>query len=179
MQVTARLNKLKISPRKVRLVAHVITGMSAEAALVELSKQVKRSSGPMETLLRSAIANAEHNHGLDASNLFVRSVLVGDGQRLKRWQPRAFGRAGQILHRLSNVTLVVEERVEGLNRREVSKEEKQPEKTTEESVAKKTPKKSSGKTVSGTEEEKKSVSVRQESKNRKNAVKRVYQRKSV
>jgi large subunit ribosomal protein L22 len=178
MQVTARLNKLKISPRKVRLVAHVITGMSAEAALVELSKQVKRSSGPMETLLRSAIANAEHNYGLDVSNLFVRSVLVGDGQRLKRWQPRAFGRAGQILHRLSNVTLVVEERVEGLNRREVSKEEK-PEKTTEESTAKKTSKKSSGKTVSGTEEAKKGVSVKQESKNRKNAVKRMYQRKSV
>ena len=118
MQVSAKLNNLKIAPRKVRLVAHVIKGMSADAALTELSKQVKRSSEPMSKLLRSAIANAEHNFGLDSSNLFVSSVLVGDGKRLKRWQPRAFGRANQILHRLSNITLVVEERIEGLNRKE-------------------------------------------------------------
>ncbi len=177
MQVTARLNKLKISPRKVRLVAHVITGMTVDAALIELSKQVKRSSEPMDKLLRSAVANAEHNHGLDTANLFVRSVLVGDGQRLKRWQPRAFGRAGQILHRLSNVTLIVEERIEGLNRREVKKasvaarpvaEPKAAKKSVEENLLEKDEKK----------EAKKGVSVKQEMKERKNAVKRVYQRKS-
>lgn len=176
MQVTARLNNLKIAPRKVRLVAHVIKGMSADAALVELSKQVKRSSEPMSKLLRSAIANAEHNFGIDPSNLFVRSVLVGDGKRLKRWQPRAFGRANQILHRLSNVSLVVEERIEGLNRKEVRREE--AKKAT---LPKKT-KETEGKAVLAADERKetkKDSSVKQEMKERKNAVKRVYQRKSI
>jgi large subunit ribosomal protein L22 len=170
MQVTARLNNLKIAPRKVRLVAHVIKGMSADAALIELSKQVKRSSEPMSKLLRSAIANAEHNFGIDPTNLFVRSALVGDGKRLKRWQPRAFGRANQILHRLSNVTLVVEERIEGLNRREVrqaeAKKAELPKKT----------KDAEGKTVLSADERKeakKGASVKQEMKERKNAVKRV------
>jgi len=176
MQVSAKLNNLKIAPRKVRLVAHVIKGMSADAALTELSKQVKRSSEPMSKLLRSAIANAEHNFGLDATNLFVSSVLVGDGKRLKRWQPRAFGRANQILHRLSNITLVVEERIEGLNRHEVKKAEvvvkkaAEPKETRE---AKVIPSKDEKK------ETKKDVSVKQEMKERKNVVKRVYQRKSI
>jgi large subunit ribosomal protein L22 len=173
MQVTARLNSLKIAPRKVRLVAHVIKGMSADAALIELSKQVKRSSEPMSKLLRSAIANAEHNFGIDPSNLFVRSVLVGDGKRLKRWQPRAFGRANQILHRLSNVSLIVEERIEGLNRKEARKVE--AKKAVE-------PKKMEGMPVLATDERKeakKGASVKQEMKERKNTVKRVYQRKSI
>lgn len=180
MQVTARLNNLKIAPRKVRLVAHVIKGMSADTALIELSKQVKRSSEPMSKLLRSAIANAEHNFGIDPSNLFVSSVLVGDGKRLKRWQPRAFGRANQILHRLSNVTLVVEERIEGLNRREVGKADLKktagPKKT-------KDVKEKEGKTTTlaadEAKEAKRGTSVKQEMKERKNAVKRVYQRKSI
>ncbi|NTW14861.1 MAG: 50S ribosomal protein L22 [Candidatus Moranbacteria bacterium] len=182
MQVTARLNNLKIAPRKVRLVAHVITGMSVEAALTELSKQVKRSSEPISKLLRSAVANAEHNHGIDPSNLFVRSVLVGDGARLKRWQPRAFGRANQILHRLSNVTLVVEERIEGLNRREVgmAKAAKKPSVKREKAV-KEVKEEVAKAAVAADElkESKKESSVKQEMKGRKNAVKRVYQRKSV
>jgi large subunit ribosomal protein L22 len=173
MQVSAKLNNLKIAPRKVRLVAHVIKGMSADAALTELSKQVKRSSEPMSKLLRSAIANAEHNFGLDSSNLFVSSVLVGDGKRLKRWQPRAFGRANQILHRLSNITLVVEERIEGLNRKETRTTEVVAKKKAEPKEVKATSVKDEKK------ETKKDVAVKQEMKERKNAVKRVYQRKSI
>jgi len=176
MQVSAKLNNLKIAPRKVRLVAHVIKGMSADAALTELSKQVKRSSEPMSKLLRSAIANAEHNFGLDSSNLFVRSVLVGDGKRLKRWQPRAFGRANQILHRLSNITLVVEERIEGLNRKEVKASEAVAKKATE---PKETKEATAVSSKDGKKSLKKDVSVKQEAKERKNAVKRVYQRKSI
>ncbi len=173
MQVSAKLNNLKIAPRKVRLVAHVIKGMSADTALTELSKQVKRSSEPMSKLLRSAIANAEHNFGLDSSNLFVSSVLVGDGKRLKRWQPRAFGRANQILHRLSNITLVVEERIEGLNRKETRTTEVVAKKKAEPKEVKATSVKDEKK------ETKKDVAVKQEMKERKNAVKRVYQRKSI
>ncbi len=118
MQVVAKLNNLKIAPRKVRLVSNVISGMQVKDALIELSTQVKRSSEPMEKLLRSAIANAEHNFGLDPSNLYISSSIVGEGQRLKRWQPRAFGRANPIMRRLSKITLILEETVPGLNRKE-------------------------------------------------------------
>ena len=124
MQVTARLKNLQTTPRKTRLVARSIVGMSVSAADIELSKQVKKSSGPMRKLLGSAVANAEHNFGLDHDNLYVVSVEVGDGMRLKRYRPRAFGRAAQIIRRFCHVTLVVAEVVEGLNRREAKKSEK-------------------------------------------------------
>lgn len=178
MQVVAKLNNLKIAPRKVRLVSDVISGMPVNDALIELSKQVKRSSEPMEKLLKSAIANAEHNFGLDPGNLYVLSAVVGEGQRLKRWQPRAFGRANPIIRRLSKVTLVLEETVEGLNR----KERKRPEPVTESVEPKEgKEKKLEGKTLLEADEKKeakKEVAVKQEMKERKNVVKRVYQRKS-
>lgn len=178
MQVVAKLNNLKIAPRKVRLVSDVISGMPVNDALIELSKQVKRSSEPMEKLLRSAIANAEHNFGLDPGNLYVFSSVVGEGQRLKRWQPRAFGRANPIIRRLSKVTLVLEETVEGLNR----KERKRPEPVTESVEPKEgKEKKSEGNTLLEADEKKEAkreVAVKQEMKERKNVVKRVYQRKS-
>lgn len=178
MQVVAKLNNLKIAPRKVRLVSNVISGMPVNDALIELGKQVKRSSEPVEKLLRSAIANAEHNFGLDPGNLYVLSAVVGEGQRLKRWMPRAFGRANPIMRRLSKVTLVLEETVEGLNR----KERKRPEPVTESVASKESEeKKSEGNTLLAAEEKKeakKDVAVKQEMKERKNVVKRVYQRKS-
>ena len=178
MQVVAKLNNLKIAPRKVRLVSNVISGMPVNDALIELGKQVKRSSEPVEKLLRSAIANAEHNFGLDPGNLYVLSAVVGEGQRLKRWMPRAFGRANPIMRRLSKVTLVLEETVEGLNR----KERKRPLPVTESVAPKESEeKKSEGNTLLAAEEKKeakKDVAVKQEMKERKNVVKRVYQRKS-
>lgn len=180
MQVVAHLNNLKVAPRKVRLVAHSISGMTADEALVELGKQVKRSSEPMEKLLRSAIANAEHNFGLDPSNLFVLSVTVGDGARLKRWQPRAFGRANPIIRRLSKITLTLDETIEGLNRKDVTKRhEAKKSESVEPTEPEEKPKE--GNTLLEAEEKKevkKDISMKQEMKDRKNAVKRVYQRKS-
>jgi large subunit ribosomal protein L22 len=123
MKVHASLKNLRIAPRKVRLVAHVIVGLSATAAVIELSKQVKRASDPMLDLLRSAIANAKNNFGLDENNLFVAHVFVGDGVRLKRFTPKAFGRATPIIKRSSHVKIVLEEREEGKNRRAVEKQE--------------------------------------------------------
>lgn len=175
MQVIARLNNLKIAPRKVRLVTHSISGMPVNDALVELSKQVKRSSEPIEKLLRSAIANAENNFGLDPDNLFVQSVLVGDGQRLKRWQPRAFGRANPIIRRLSKITITLEESIEGLNRKERKLD---GAKDATEETSGKPREKDSLLAADERKEVKKEVSVKQEMKDRKNAVKRVYQRKS-
>ncbi len=121
MKVHASLKNLRIAPRKVRLVAHTIVGLSASAAVSELSKQVKRSSDPLLDLLKSAMANAENNFGLDEMNLYVAQLSVGDGARLKRFEPRAFGRSMPILKRSSNVQIILEEREEGKNRKVVDR----------------------------------------------------------
>lgn len=121
MKVHASLKNLRIAPRKVRLVTHTIVGLSANAAIVELSKQIKRSSDPVLDLLKSAVANAKNNFGLDEGNLYVAQVSVGDGLRLKRFEPRAFGRSMPILKRSANVKVILEEREEGKNRTSVSK----------------------------------------------------------
>jgi large subunit ribosomal protein L22 len=130
MQVKASLNNLRTSPRKVRLVADSIVGMNTSAALVQLGHTVKKTSTPMGKLLDSALANAENNFGLDRDNLFIKSVLVGEGTKLKRWLPRAQGRATLILKRTSMIDLVLEERIEGKNRKskdELEKEKKERE----------------------------------------------------
>lgn len=108
MKVEASLNNLRIAPRKVRLVAHSIVGLSVQSALTLLAKQVKRSSSPMETLLKSAVANATNNFDLDKATLVVRSVSVGDGLRLKRYMPKAFGQATEILKRSSKIKIILE-----------------------------------------------------------------------
>ena len=116
MKVQATLTNLRIAPRKVRLVTHSLIGVDARESLLQLSKQVKKSSKPIYDLVKSAMANAVNNDGLDESNLYVFEIRVGDGLRLKRWLPRAFGRATPLLHRGSNVTVILEEKIEGKNR---------------------------------------------------------------
>ena len=123
MKVHASLKNLRIAPRKVRLVSHTIVGLSVTAALIQLSKQLKRSSDPMLDLLKSAIASAKNNFGLDENNLYVAQVCVGDGLRIKRFEPRAFGRSMPILKRSTNVKVILEEREEGKNRQDVTKKQ--------------------------------------------------------
>lgn len=172
MKVHASLKNLRIAPRKVRLVAHVIVGLSATAAVIELSKQVKRASDPMLDLLKSAIANAKNNFGLDESNLYVAQVLVGDGLRIKRFTPKAFGRATPIIRRSSNVKIILEEREEGKNRRSVE--------TKQEIV---TIKDATGvEEVDLVKEDKRKMGTEEHKKNAKpqavRAVKKVFQRKA-
>lgn len=126
MKVTAKLKNLRIAPRKVRLVADAIKGMNTDVALVQVKNIIKRSSDDMEKLLKSAIANAENNFGLDRTNLYVSDIQVGEGPRMKRWLPRAHGRATLILKRTSHVYLTLDEREEGKNRK--SKEQLEKEK---------------------------------------------------
>lgn len=125
MKVIASLNNLRTSPRKVRLVTNSIVGMNAGAAIVQLKHVVKKTSEPMEKLLKSALANAENNFGLDKDNLFVSSILVGEGAKLKRWLPRAQGRATLLLKRTSHIKLELEEVVEGKNRKSKQELDKQ------------------------------------------------------
>ncbi|MDP2838363.1 MAG: 50S ribosomal protein L22 [Candidatus Moranbacteria bacterium] len=133
MKVQATLSNLRISPRKVRLVTHALIGVDTREALLQLLKMVKKSSDPLYTLLASAVANASNNFGLDEDNLYVHAISVGDGLRLERWLPRAFGRATPLIRRGSNVTITLEERIEGKNRTEKKKAIK--EKTAVQEVA--------------------------------------------
>lgn len=110
MRVEATLNNLRIAPRKVRLVTHSIVGLPVAAALVQLRRQVKRSSQPITVLLKSAIANAKNNFQLAEETLFVKEVRVGDGIRLKRYTPKAFGQATPILRRTSKIQIILDER---------------------------------------------------------------------
>jgi len=126
MKVTAKLNNLRISPRKTRLAASLIKDCGVDEALFQLKNTVKRSNPCLEKLLNSAVANAENNFGLDRDNLYIYNIQIGGGPTLKRWMPRAHGRATTILKRTSNIKLVLEERVEGKNRK--SKEQIKKEK---------------------------------------------------
>ena len=132
MKVKATLKNLRMSPRKVRLVTDSIVGMDANAALVQLRHLVKKTSGVLEKLLLSALANAENNFGLDRDNMFVSSVVVGEGTRMKRWLPRAQGRATLILKRTCHIKLEIEERIEGKNRKSKQQLEKERAKREEE-----------------------------------------------
>ena len=110
MQVTAKLNNLRVSPRKVRLVANLIRGLSIKDARVQLNFLVKKSSSPILKLLNSATANAKHNLKLDPEEMYVSAITVDGGPVLKRTMPRAMGRAYIIRKRTSHVRLTLSEK---------------------------------------------------------------------
>jgi large subunit ribosomal protein L22 len=96
-----------MSPQKVRLVVDQIRGLPVGRALQILAFSTKRAAMPVKKVLESAIANAEHNEGADIDELKVSTAFVDAGPTLKRWRPRAKGRAGKILKRTSHITVVV------------------------------------------------------------------------
>jgi len=117
MKVTASLNNLRIAPRKTKMIADLIRGLDTREALDQLAMTIRKPGLPFQKLLDSAIANAENNFGLDKDNLYITDVLVGAGPSLKRWMPRAYGRAGKILKRTSKITIVLDEKIEGKGRK--------------------------------------------------------------
>src|SRR3989344_6004716 len=118
MQITAKMNFLRISPRKVRLVSGVIKGLDANLAAHHLAHWTKRSSMPLKKLLESAMANAYNNFGLSKDNLYIKDVIVNGGPVLKRSLPKSFGSASPILKRTSHITIVLEEKIPGLKAKE-------------------------------------------------------------
>lgn len=100
-----------MSPRKVRLIADNVRGMDVIAADAQLEHLARAAALPLRKLIASAAANGEHNLGLDRANLFIERVFVNQGPTLKRFRPRAFGRAATIRKRTSHVTVVLDERV--------------------------------------------------------------------
>ena len=111
-EAAASLRAVRISPRKLNLVAESIRGLKAEAALAELTFSNKRISQDVKKLLESAIANAENNHQLDVDRLYIKEASVGKAFVMKRWRARARGRVGKILKPFSNMRIVVCEREE-------------------------------------------------------------------
>ncbi|MGI6551686.1 MAG: 50S ribosomal protein L22 [Clostridia bacterium] len=110
MEARAVARYIRISPNKVRQVVDLIRGKDIDEALAILKFLPKRAAAPVEKVLKSAIANAEHNYDMDAGNLYVAKVYVDQGPTLKRYKPRAFGRADLIRKRTSHITVVVSEK---------------------------------------------------------------------
>ena len=98
---------LRISPRKLNLVAQQIRGMKVDRALAELSFSRRRIARDVRKVLQSAIANAENNHALDVDALVVAEAHVGKAMVMRRFSPRARGRAAKIEKFFSNITIVV------------------------------------------------------------------------
>jgi len=107
MNVRARATHVHHAPTKVRQVLDLVRGLPVEEARHVLSFTNRRASSTVAKVLESAVANASHNHSLDAEELRVVAAFADEGPTLKRFKARARGRAAQILKRTSHITIVV------------------------------------------------------------------------
>lgn len=110
MEAKAHARMVRIAPRKAQLVVDLIRGKQVGEAIAILRHTPKAASPVVEKLLNSAIANAEHNYSLDVSKLVVTQAYVNQGPTMKRFRPRAMGRASRINKRTSHITLAVAEK---------------------------------------------------------------------
>jgi len=192
MKISAKLDNLRKSPRKIRLVASLIKCLDVGRAEQQLKFLVKGSAPHFEKLLKSAIANAENNSGLDRDNLYIKDIIVDEGKKLKRWLPRAHGRASLLLKRTSHIEIVLDERVKGKGRKKVEKQEIKDIKKSEieEGVGKeelkeeKKPARIATRSVAGGEvikekETKEFVDEKKKAAESKGFLKRVFRRKSM
>ncbi len=108
-QVVAHHKYARVSPQKARLVADQVRGLAVQKAMDLLTFSPKKSSELISKVLNSAVANAEHNHGLDVDNLFVVEVCINEAPSLKRFRARAKGRGARITKRNSHITVKVQE----------------------------------------------------------------------
>ncbi len=111
-EAKAVVNRIRVSPRKLNLVAGLIRGMDVSAALTQLTFSRKRIANDVKKALQSAIANAENNHNLNVDELYVKEAYVGKNVVMKRFHTRGRGKSAPILRPFSNLTLVLKERGE-------------------------------------------------------------------
>jgi large subunit ribosomal protein L22 len=109
MESRATLRYARITPRKFRLVADLVKGLPVEKAHFQLRFSHKKGAKLLSKLLDSAIANAKEKGGIDMDHLYVKRVMVDDGPIMKRFMPRAMGRAYKILKKMSHATLILDE----------------------------------------------------------------------
>lgn len=116
MEVKAKLNNLRIAPRKVRAIVNLIKGKDISVALSQLEYFVRKPVGPIKKLLNSAIANAENNFNMVKENLYIKELIVDEGIKLKRFRAKGFGRAASIQKKTSHIRLLLDERTPGLRK---------------------------------------------------------------
>ena len=109
MEVRAVTRYVRISPRKARLVTELIKGKPVEEALTILRFVPKKAARLVDKTLRSALANAEQNPNIDVDTLYIKRIFVDGGPTMKRWRPRAMGRATKIIKRTSHITVILDE----------------------------------------------------------------------
>lgn len=107
MEAKAILRNARVAPRKARLVADLVRGQSVSRAMEVLEFVQKKPAGVISKLIRSAAANAAEQYDADVDDLIVQSIQVNQGPPLKRFLPRAMGRATKILKKTSHITVVV------------------------------------------------------------------------
>ena len=114
----AKDNMVRISPTKLSILIKSIVNMKVSSAVHQLQFSQKRVSKTILKTLNAAIANAENNKQLDIDRLFIKEAFVGKSLRMKRWRPRAKGRASSIIKPFSKVTIIVEERSQNIKGKE-------------------------------------------------------------
>lgn len=130
MEVKSSLNYYRIAPRKIRLVADLIRGKQIDQAQISLSFLPKRATQPILKLLNSAISNAKNNLNVkeeDINNFYIKTILINEGPKLKRWRPVSRGTAHEIQKKTSHVVLVLSEKQKPKkteNRKKAEKKEK-------------------------------------------------------
>jgi len=176
-QQVSKLNYLHIAPRKVRLVTDTLKGLPVQEAETQLMLRPNRASKPVLKLLKSAVSNAKNNKKLNPSNLVIKSVRVDNGPMLKRFLPRAMGRATPIQKKMSHVTLILEESLKPIKERfTITPPPKKVDKS------KRKAKKSSAKGRSssvGKKPDKKPEKKEMLKKEKKGILKRIFRRKAV
>jgi len=110
VEVQAKARFLRISPRKARLSADLVRGKKVQKALTDLAFCQKAGSKIIAKLLKSALANADQLGSIDIDGLFIKRIFVDEGPTMKRFRPRAMGRATRIRKRMSHITVVLDEK---------------------------------------------------------------------
>ena len=110
MEISAAARFIRISPQKIRLVMDQVRGKKVEEALNKLTFAPQKGARILRKLISSAVANAEHDSNIDVDALYIKQIYANEGPTLKRWRPRAQGRATRIRKRTSHLTVVLDER---------------------------------------------------------------------
>ena len=110
MEVRASLQRVRVSPRKARLVVDMVRGQKVTDAIEMMKFVPNKAAGDVEKLLRSVAANAENNYDLDPDDLWIKAIYADDAPQMRRYKPKARGRVGKIIRRSTHITVIAEEK---------------------------------------------------------------------
>ena len=110
MEVRASAQRVRVSPRKARLVVDMVRGKKVTEAIEIMKFVPNKAALDIEKLLKSVAANAENNYDLDPDDLWIKAIFADDASQMRRFKPKARGRVGRIIRRSTHITVVAEER---------------------------------------------------------------------